>query len=241
MNEDVLVEIGLNKTEAKIYLTLLKLGTSTVTEIANNAKLHRANVYDSLKKLIDKGLAAYIQQEKTTHYEAADPQALFLIIKEKENKLKTLMPQLMLHKKMVENKGEAKVFEGIQSLFNIMYKYLELKDDIRVYGIPESVPEIVRTKIPHFHKERMKQKVKMLHIYNHQAKERIEILNKMKYTYAKFLPESFDSQVSTFICGEEIMIVLWSPTVIITRIKNQQLADSYKKYFSLLWAAAKIR
>jgi sugar-specific transcriptional regulator TrmB len=53
MSESVLEEIGLSKTESKIYLSLLKQGTCTVTEIANDAKLHRANVYDSVKILVD--------------------------------------------------------------------------------------------------------------------------------------------------------------------------------------------
>ena len=49
MNEDILEEIGLSPNEAKIYTTLLGLGLSTVTSISNKCKLHRANVYDSLK------------------------------------------------------------------------------------------------------------------------------------------------------------------------------------------------
>lgn len=241
MDENILVDLGLSKSEAKIYITLLQLGRSAVTTIANTAKLHRANVYDSLKKLVDKGLASYMHQEKSTYYEASNPQALELIIKEKENKLKTIMPQLLLQKQMAEKKGEANVFEGLSALFNQLYNFLHYKEDIQVYGIPASVPEIVRTKINHYHKERLKQKVKMLHIYNHNAKKRIKYLNQMKLTYARFLPESFDSQVSTFICGEEILLVLWAPSIVIIRVKNQQIANAYKKYFSLLWAAAKIR
>lgn len=241
MDDDVLVDLGLSKSESKIYLVMLTLGRSTATQISTAAKLHRANTYESLKKLVDKGLASYMQQDKTTYYEAANPRALGRIIKEKENKLKTLLPQLLLHKKMAESKGEANVFEGLQALFYQLYDLLDYDDDIRVYGIPESVPQIVRTKIPHFHKERLKRKIRMLHIYNHNAKQRISYLNKMKLTYARFLPEHFDSQVSTFVCGEEIMLVLWTPSIVITRIKNKRIAAAYKKYFSLLWAAAKLK
>lgn len=239
MDETALVEIGLSKTESKIYLALLKNGLSTVTEIAKETKIHRANIYETVKKLLAKGLISYIKQESGATYEAAEPQALLNMIKDKENKLNVIMPQLLLHKKMAESKGEANIYEGLNGLMNQLYDMLKYDDDIRVYGIPTKVPEIVRTKIPHFHRERLAKKVNMLHIYNYSAQDRITFLNKMKYTEAKFLPESFDSQVSTFVCGEEIMLVLWLETIITIKIKNKQVANAYKNYFKLLWAAAK--
>jgi len=75
--------------------------------------------------------------------------------------------------------------------------------------------------------------------YNHNAKQRIAFLNKMKLTEAKYLPESFDSQVSTNICGDQVVIALWNNPITIIQIKNQAVADSYKRYFELLWKSAK--
>lgn len=239
MNEDILVNIGLSKSETKIYLALLHEGVSTVTTIARATKLHRANIYDALKKLVARGLATYMQKENVSYYEAAPPSALMNILKEKEQQLATILPQLELSRKLSEEKGEAYVVEGLQGLFNAMYHFLEYGEDIKVYGIPKSVPEIVRTKIPHFHKERIAKNVKMLHIYNHDAKDRIKFLNKMQLTQARYLPESFDSQVSTWVCGEEIMLTLWQKPIICVIVKNKQVAESYKQYFSLLWDAAK--
>lgn len=239
MNEDILVELGLSKNEAKVYLSLLDLGVSSITHIADKCKLHRANVYDSVKKLINKGLAAYIQKEKVTLYEATEPKSLLRIIKEKENLLMSILPQLELTKNMATSKGEAHVFEGAPAFVRILYEFLEYKEPILVYGIPKTAPEMMSTKMPHFHKERLKLKIPMKHIYNHNAKERIAFLNKMSYTSAKFLPESFDSQVSTNVCGDQIVICLWIQPVMIIQIKNQAIADSYKNYFSLLWDSAK--
>ncbi len=239
MNEDILASIGLSRSEAKIYLALLHDGVSTVTKVADTTKLHRANIYDALKKLVFRGLATYMQKEKVSYYEAVEPNALMNILKEKENRLTAILPQLELSRRLSEKKGESYVVEGLQGLFNAMYGFLKYKDDLRVYGIPNTVPDIVRTKIPHFHKERIEKKIKMLHIYNHDAKERMKVLNKMKLTETKFLPESFDSQVSTWVCGEEIMITLWQKPIICVVVKNKQVAESYKHYFSLLWDAAK--
>ena len=60
--QDVLEEIGLSKNEAKIYLTLLRLGNVTATDIIKESGVHRSNVYDVLDSLVKKGCVAYIQK-----------------------------------------------------------------------------------------------------------------------------------------------------------------------------------
>jgi sugar-specific transcriptional regulator TrmB len=240
MNEDVLVDLGLSVNEAKVYLTLLSLGQTTITIIAENCKLHRSNVYDAIKKLIDRGLVGYIKKEDVTFYEANNPQALAGILREKENRLNSIMPQLMLSKKMAVSKGEAHILEGIPAFMEVMYEFLEYKEPILVYGIPKTAPVMLRTKMPHFHKARLSAKVPMKHIYNHNAQERIKFLNEMPHTEARYLPGIFDSEVSTNVCGEQVVLVLWTATPVIIQIKNKMVADSYKRYFSLLWDSAKV-
>jgi len=82
-------------------------------------------------------------------------------------------------------------------------------------------------------------KIPMWHIYNHDATERIDFLNKMSYTKAKSLPQRFDSKVSTVICGDEVVIVAWISPVMTIQIKNKLLSESYKNYFNILWESAK--
>ena len=58
MNEEILVDLGLSPNEAKAYISLLNIGMTTITNVAKDCNLHRSNVYDSIKKLIDKGLVS---------------------------------------------------------------------------------------------------------------------------------------------------------------------------------------
>ena len=85
----------------------------------------------------------------------------------------------------------------------------------------------------------MAKKISMKHIYNHDAKERIKFLNNLSYTEARYLPKEFDAVVSTNICGDEVALTLWSETPITTLIKDKKMAEAYKRYFELLWNAAK--
>ena len=57
---EILEEIGLSKNEAKIYLTLLDLGSATASKIADTSKMHRTTVYDALDRLVQKGIVSHI-------------------------------------------------------------------------------------------------------------------------------------------------------------------------------------
>ena len=60
----MLKEFGLTETEEKVYLSLLKQGTSLASDIIKKTQLHRTTIYDVLERLISKGFVSYIIQNK---------------------------------------------------------------------------------------------------------------------------------------------------------------------------------
>ena len=88
MEELQLEKLGLTKTEAKVYLSLLKLGSTKTGLLVRKTNLHRATVYDVLKRLIEKGLVSYIIKGKIKYFQVTEPEYFLDKIKEKENKLK---------------------------------------------------------------------------------------------------------------------------------------------------------
>ncbi len=57
--ETILREIGLNETEIKIYITLLKIGESKSGEIIKQGEIKSGRVYEFFDSLIEKGLISY--------------------------------------------------------------------------------------------------------------------------------------------------------------------------------------
>lgn len=55
-----MVKLGLNSSQAKIYLTLVSLETANVKKIAQNAKIDRGEVYRQLWILQNKSLVEKI-------------------------------------------------------------------------------------------------------------------------------------------------------------------------------------
>ena len=95
MHVEILSELGLTKNESKIYSTLLKKGESSIGSIATDAEINRRNVYDSIARLIEKGLIFEIRHQKENLYQAVDPRKLMERLKEKEVALEKVMPDFL--------------------------------------------------------------------------------------------------------------------------------------------------
>ncbi len=238
LKEEVLESLGLTKNEVKVYLALLELGSSTSWEISKKVRIHRTNTYDALNRLVKKGLVSYITKKDKKFYDILDPLLLKNVLKEKELALDKVLPELLMSKRFAGEPSEASVLEGIHAFQKMLLSWLEFNEPILTYGIPKNAPEMMKNFIPHFHEVRIEKGIGMRHIYNFNAGERIDYLNTLPLTKARALPQKFESAVSTNICGDEVALVLWNETPIIIRIKNRQVAESYKEYFKVLWEGA---
>ncbi len=237
--EESLVEIGFTRNEAKVYSTLLQQGPLCVRVLARECKLYRSCAYDALDQLLKKGLVSFIEKEKVKQFEALEPKSLLVWYQEKEGLLKSLIPKIQLERTLnKEPSSKACVVEGTKAFRTLLFSWLEKRKPILVYGIPEAVPQIVRYFIDGFHKERVRKKVWMKHIYNKEASKRVQYLNTLPFTEARYFPEELSSPASTMICKDEVMLISWQPLTLI-RIRNESLAQAYQRYFKILWEKAK--
>lgn len=66
-NVERLMEFGLTRHEANLYILLTLEGSLNGYEAAKQSGISRSNAYNALAGLVDKG-AAYIQEEDTVRY-----------------------------------------------------------------------------------------------------------------------------------------------------------------------------
>src|SRR3989344_6582669 len=95
-------EAGLTDGEGKVYLALLKLGSTTSGPIIEESKVANSIIYRLLDSLIEKGLASYIIKEKTKYFTAAQPKKIVEYLEERKQKIEDnkesinkLLPQLI--------------------------------------------------------------------------------------------------------------------------------------------------
>ncbi len=235
MENDVyslLEETGMTKTEAATYITLLKRGPSTAYRIAKEAHIYKANTYAALENLSRKGLVSVKDSSGKKMFTALPPEEIVQNLERQKEKLHSIIPLIERH--FGEDYEELSVFTGLSSFFNLLYKLLEKKQPIYVFDIPSFVPEIVQVHINQFHKERIKQKVQMYHLYDYDAKKRIDYLNKLKYTHAKQNRSARHSLVSTLICGDTILLINWKKDMKVIKIVDGDAAETYRKQFHML-------
>ncbi|MFT4303797.1 MAG: TrmB family transcriptional regulator [Candidatus Woesearchaeota archaeon] len=237
--EEILEELNFSKNEAKVYLCLLENGPSSVTDISTKTKVNRTNIYDCISRLIERGIVSYFKKAETKIFEAADPELLHNILKEKELKLNTIMPELKLKSMMAEKSSEAHIFEGIVAVRNMLNHFLDLNEPRYSYGAPILASKMLGDFfLENYHRRRIQKKLSFQMIYNSDAKKRIDYLNSLELTEARFLKKEYDSPVTTSICGNEVVIFLYGEKPLVIQIKNSQISKAYKKYFDLLWTLA---
>ena len=232
--------IGLHKNEILIYLDLISVGSSSAHDIATRTKIHRPNVYDTLDKLLKKGIVTQSIEENRKVFYPVSPKNLMNYLKQKEYDLQEVIPEIEKIHSIPKKQRKVTMSEGIRAFRNLLDDLLEKNKDIYAYGIPKEVPNIIGGFIGDFHKRRIAKGITMKHVYNQDAEERINYLNSLDFTEAKALPESFNTTITTLICGDTVLLNFWEDPLCTIVIENQSIANTYKNYFDIIWNQAKI-
>ena len=236
MVENLLVEIGFSKNEEKVYLTLLRLGSSTAGIIASKCDVHRTNVYDALDRLVEKSLVTYVYKGNKKFFEAVDPARIRDILKEKVTLFEDALPQLLLDYRLSKTKEKAHIYEGLSGIKAIANDILKEGKPAYTFGVPKDTPERMKTILPSFHKRRIANKIPMKHLYDANAQERISYLNSLPYTEARYLSQDIEeSPATTTIYGNKVAFFIWSTPPLSILVESERMADRYQKFFVILW------
>jgi len=234
---DLLRQIGLSDGEAKVYLALLTLGSVTVHRIKEETHLHRTTIYDFLEKLLNKGLASYVVKNGVNYYQAAHPNKLLDFLKEKEDLVQQSLPALTQLSQLPQEEVKMEVYRGPEALKSVLNDVLRLGKDYVIFGVDETM---FKEKFGPF-MEQFFTKEKRLKFH-----ERILTSDDAKFVYDKpttdyrFISRKYFNPTPTYVWGDNVAMLIWDPLTVI-RIKSAKLADSYLKYFEILWLIAEDR
>lgn len=242
--EDQLISIferiGMSKNETKIYLELLKNNSLSAWDLASKTNIHRSNTYDAIGKLKAKGFVSEIIDQKKRLFTAMPPEKIKSYLKQQEREFDSIIPSLSNFSMNDSTEERVEIINGIFSIREKLYDLLKFGSDINVYGASlKSVESFGEGFLNEFHKERIKKKVIMRHIYDETALNRVKFLNKKQYTEAKYLSKKYNTNASTILCGDLVIIVVFGPQINGIVIKNKEIYDTYNKHFDLLWREAK--
>jgi len=227
-------EIGLSKGEIEVYLTLLKLGSSPATRVAKETGLHRTNIYDIIEKLKEKGLVSYIVRNNIRFFSASHPNKLLDYIKEREEEIKEILPELKRYVSIPRDEAVVEVYKGKEGLKTVLKDILREKKNYIVFEEEGYIQKVLPYFYPQFNREMEKRgiKVKVLTKYP----EKIARRNLMQI---RTLPEFLSFPSATAVYGNKVAIFIWDEPYYAILIKSKHIADSYRNFFRVLWKHAK--
>jgi len=242
MFQEILQQIGLSLNESRVYEALLQLGEANVNYISIKSKVHRRNVYDSLNKLIEKGLASetFVKGEK--FFRPINPERFKELVQEKEIALDSILPKMLESFKSKESPVEAYYFKGIEGFKNYLKLILEQNQTVFFIGAKAFwLDPRLQIYLKHFEKERKKKGIKFIHLFDYEVKkQKPEILKLVGKPY-KFLPEKYSSNTAVDIFGDYVVTFVGvNPGELFDEpiqfvLKSKLLADGYRTFFQFMW------
>jgi sugar-specific transcriptional regulator TrmB len=206
-----LLELGLNKYEAKVYLTLVAEGTSTAKNISDITGIPYGKVYEIINALANKGFSM-ILPTKPMKCQAVSPKEAIMAAKERvQQKYKKLERQIV--KQLEPMFTETKQFKEPKSIFwvingrsNVIKKLDELfrkaRKSINIYTSTNGLSRLLLQKdiLQEVHKKGVE--INIAAVTNKEVLEEVKSLN---FCNIKHVAEAQNHLFS--IDGKECLIV----------------------------------
>ena len=240
---DLFQEIGFSPNEAKIYETLLSLKDASISDISKKSKINRRNVYDAINRLVEKGLVYKIFQDSENRYQAVNPEKLVEIIKEKERKLSSVMPNLKEMFSSETNMEAAYIYKGVEGYKNYMHDLLRIGKPTYFLGAKGLwfSPQIDKGFLERYVKEFNKKKIPYFTLYDPRVKKQLPQALKEVGGDFKVLPDGYQTPAVMDIFGDHIVtfssidVGKFGDDVTIYVMVNPELAESFRTWFQFMW------
>jgi len=242
MNLALLQDLGLSLNEAKIYEALITYGGSGVSTISLRSNVHRRNAYDTIHRLIEKGLVYEVFSQGETVYEAVDPGKLMELVKEKERMLDAALPELLSAYQQHRAPERAYIYKGPEGVKNYLREVLKTGEDVYSFAAKGAwFDPRIESFTQWFLKEAKKKGIKYFHIFDHEVEEHLEKVPRAVGKPYKFLPKEYSTISCIDIFGDHIVTYTGlhlgklEDDLTIFVMVSPRLAGSYRVWWKIMW------
>lgn len=238
MFEKELKELGLTDNEIKVYLSLLSNGILNPTKLAEKTGLHRSYIYDTLERLIEKGIINTVLVDNKKHYQPIDPKSLRETFELKLKNFDSILPQLSSFFKSSKSETNVQLHRGkrvYKTLIKDVLANIKKNDIIYILGADETKLEAIEPIYLEQYLNTIKSK---------KIKEKIIIAKGNKkfprsnLEYKDIDPKNLD-ETTVVIYQSKVNIFIWGEPYYLITIESEKVANTYKKQFELIWKIAK--
>ena len=201
-------------------------------------------LYYCLDNLIKKGLVSYSLLANKKHFQAAPPEQLINIIEFRKQEIESLLPELKAIQKKSEERIQTNMYEGykgFKGIYDRLLRVMKNGETYYVFGarqIGDTTNETLNLMLTNFHKQRDKQGIKVKIIFNKdvetEVKKAVKEFKHMDFKFSKSQTNSF-----VLIYDNRIVNFLYTERLIAIETISNEIYQSYKKFFYMLWKTGK--
>ena len=254
MLKERLVDLGLSKKEAKIYMKLLELGSQPASVISRRIKLPRSTTQFILESLVEKHFAIRTAKNGVYNYSAESPENLKYVFESSKNKflsqidqkqknLKKIIPDLISVVRGDVFQPKVLHYDGVDGIRALYEDTIKEKNAIYAFeNIANMTPEVLKFLRNDYVLRRVKKKnfAYVIAPVNKANKQlRNEDKNCLRKT--KLIPKKdFPVEIEVNIYGRKVAFFSYKADEMFgVIIESAAIANSMKAVFNVCWKVAK--
>lgn len=254
MLDILLNQIGFDRKEAIVYLTLLSLGTQRATIVAKKSGVKRSTAHLVLSRLIEKGYVSTHFEKNIEFFTPIPPEKILEHLENEKKQLTSKQELIKSHLNEFESilspytsQPKVSYFNGIEGIKYVMEDTLTSKTEILCYSPLDDwfSNEELRKYIVEYGKRRVKKyKIPLRAIDTDSLSTRkyreVDYPRSEKMTKTRWLPKdilAFNNEINIYdnklaICslaqGEYLGVI----------VESKSIADTQRSIFELAWLSA---
>ena len=236
--QKVIEQLGYSANEARVYLALLSLGESHVTDVAAKTKMPRSSTQVILETLHKDGLVNFYERRRYKYWLAENPSKLLARLESRKNTIQAVLPQLEALRHGESGTPRVKVFTGVDEIRLIYEDMLETKQHIQgVIPWEDWILLLGRGFMEDFIERRIRHYLRMrLLIPKSPVAISLHARDSKELRETRFLPEHMHVNTTTLLYGPKVAIVSLNkklPTAVL--IEDHDVSATVNAFFDNLW------
>jgi predicted DNA-binding transcriptional regulator len=235
--EEAVSLVGLNRQEAKIYITLLQRGECFISEIARYSGIKRATVYQYIHSLATKDVIRKTVKGKRILYFPEDPKKLIGIFRQRETEIKKIFPELEKMYVSSSSKPAVSFYEGKEGLRSVYREMTKTSQTLWSMFSAERYFEVFSEKDSKEFVQNVYENGGRLCDLVQNSKIGAQYVKEKwggEIAISKLLPADFDFSVDLLISGNKIAMISFEHLIAVV-IDNSGIAQLQKSLLKFIW------
>lgn len=238
--------LDLEEKEVDVYLAILSLGKSTITDISRKSAIKRTTIYSYLENLLKTGLIFKTVSKKRVFYSPGDPKTIKNIFEKQKSDIETkkeqfnsIIPELESLYSTAFKRPRISFYEGKDGLREVYWEIMDTHKTIYSIFSPDNFFNLFSEAENH---------KLMMTLYNNGGilrslvekteKPRAELKKKeyQKFLKSKDLPDGFHFETDLLVVDDTVALISFKNLVGII-IKDGAIASLQKNLIKTMWNA----